>query len=163
MKPENPADVPAFGQLRRREFEMTQDQCVDVLNRSEYGFLGTVNEDGSPYVVPVNYVYHEGCITFHTALEGHKMENLKRDNRVCFSVCSDARIIPDEFSTAYTSVVAFGEAEMVSEKDAKKRLLLALSSRLAPGRQMPCDDKDIERTGVVRIRVRHLSGKKRSE
>ncbi|HHY38028.1 MAG TPA: pyridoxamine 5'-phosphate oxidase family protein [Clostridia bacterium] len=142
---------------------MTMSECIDVLNRCEYGFLGTVNEDGSPYVVPVNYVYYEGCIVFHTALEGHKMENLKGNNRVCFSVCQDARVIPEKFSTAYTSVIAFGEAEIVDDGDVKKRLLLALSSRLAPGHPMPCDDEDIKRTGVVRIRVRHLSGKKRSE
>ncbi len=132
-----------------------------VLEESEYGFLGTIGEDGIPYVVPVNYCYYKGNIVFHTALEGHKMENIRRNPQVCFTVCSSPELIPDQFTTRYESVVVFGRAQVVERVELKREFLGALVNRLAPGKAFPCPDSELHATGVVRIIPEHMTGKRR--
>ena len=62
------------------------DQAVifDILNTCHVGRLGTVGRDGRPVIKPLNFAYCEGRIYFHCALEGEKLDDISRDNRVCF-------------------------------------------------------------------------------
>ena len=45
-----------------------------------------VGRDGHPMVKPLDFAYHDGNIYFYSAKEGEKIEDVKRDNRVCFEV-----------------------------------------------------------------------------
>lgn len=59
---------------------------IEILNTCHVGRLGTIGKDGYPIVKPLSFAYHDGRIYFHTAKEGEKIEDIKRDNRVCFEV-----------------------------------------------------------------------------
>lgn len=149
-------------QMRRAQYQMDDDDARRVLTESEYGFLGTVGEDGVPYVVPVNYCYHKGNIVFHTAREGHKIENIRHNPQVCFTVCTNVELVPERFTTRYESVIVFGRARIVEDVEVKRELLSALVRRLAPGRAFPCPDSELDTTGVVCITPEHMTGKKRT-
>jgi len=47
-------------------------EMESILAEGVAGAFATINEDGSPYVVTVNYVYYNGKIYFHCALKGKK-------------------------------------------------------------------------------------------
>ena len=57
-----------------------------LLSESPVGRLGTIGKDGYPVIKPVNGVYAEGKIYFHSGGEGEKIENNRRDSRVCFEI-----------------------------------------------------------------------------
>lgn len=49
-------------EMRRKNREISKECAYDIIRSSEYGFLSTVSEDGSPY-----------CIAISHALVGNKL------------------------------------------------------------------------------------------
>ncbi|ALC17385.1 MFS transporter [Desulfuromonas soudanensis] len=143
---------------------MPASNAEDLLVRGEYGVLSTVGADGQPYGVPLNYVYQNGCIYFHSALEGHKLDNMAENPKVSFCVVGRTRILPDRFATDYESVVAFGVASEVWEGE-RQSALLGLLEKYSPayieeGKRY-IDQKE-KVTRVMKIEIDHISGKARS-
>ncbi|MEM3702988.1 MAG: pyridoxamine 5'-phosphate oxidase family protein [Candidatus Bathyarchaeia archaeon] len=94
------------------EKEMTEDEIARFLSCARVGRLGLVLEDGTPYVVPVGFGYHNGKIFFHTCSKGLKMDALKRNANVCFEV---DEALSD--TSMFKSVIVFGKAEFISEEE----------------------------------------------
>jgi len=59
---------------------------LELLNTCHVGRLGTTGKDGCPMIKPLNFAHYNEKIYFHTAKEGEKIEDIKRDNRVCFEI-----------------------------------------------------------------------------
>jgi uncharacterized protein len=73
--------------MRRAQSEIKdQQQIKDILSKETIGRMATIGADGFPYITPVNYVYHNDKIYFHCAHKGEKMDNICRDNKVCFEI-----------------------------------------------------------------------------
>lgn len=154
--------MKVYPPMRRKKYAMAQSEILKILETQDHGFLGTVGEDGSPYVVPLNYIYHDGYIIFHCAMEGRKLDNIRHNPQVCFTVCASQKIIPEKYTTEFTSVIAFGEARIVEDCGQKRELLVRLGNALAPGVEFCCSEKTVENTCVVRIKVEHITGKKKA-
>lgn len=148
-----------YREMRRKTRGLAASEAEELLKQADYGFLATAGADGQPYVVPLNHAYIDGYIVFHCAAEGLKLDNIRQNPKVCYSVCPEHEVLPENHSTRYRSAIAFGTAEIVEDVALKKSLLVALNSRLAPGAGFPCADERIPGTGVVRIKVEHLTGK----
>ncbi|MDF2962131.1 MAG: flavin-nucleotide-binding protein [Paenibacillus sp.] len=162
--------------MRRDEFEVTDpEEAVTFLQEMSFGVLGTTGEDGWPQLTPLNFVYREGYIYFHGSRVGTKMEHLKNDPRVSFSVAKEYAIIPSTFSdpklacpaTSYfKSVLIKGYAEPVTDPNQKASALTAFMQKLQPeGGYAPIDPQDpdyaphIKATAVVCIRITDMSAK----
>ncbi len=147
--------------MRRKDKALTEAQIIDILTAGEEGVLATIGEDGYPYAVPLNYVFHNGSIYFHCAMSGHKIENMEYNPNVSFCVVSDTKILAEEFSTRFKSVVVFGRAEE-SRGEEKILGLTELIKRLAKD-HVPAGEKYIkqaqDKTRVFKINVEHMSGK----
>ena len=73
--------------MRRNHSEVTDMKEIQrILSLTNVGRLATNGLDGYPYITPVNFVSLHGNIYFHCAPKGEKLDNLMRDNRVCFEV-----------------------------------------------------------------------------
>ena len=118
--------------MRRKDREMTEEFGWQVLDQCRYGVLATVEEDGSPYCMPVNIVCGNGRIFFHCAREGRRTQNLRRDPRVCLTAADEVQICPEALTTAYKSVVVRGLAQEVTGEEEKKTILELLCRRYAP-------------------------------
>lgn len=150
--------------MRRKERQMNQESTFELLERGEYGVLSSVDEDGQPYGVPVNYVFDgKDSIYFHCAQEGHKLDNLRSNPRVSFTIVGNHQIMDWMFSTAYESVILFGTAQEV-EGDEKYQGLKMLAQKFSPN-YMDEFEKDIEKamipTIVFRIKILQITGKER--
>jgi len=147
--------------MRRKDKALTEAQIIDILTAGEEGVLATIGEDGYPYAVPLNYVFHNGSIYFHCAMSGHKIENMEYNPNVSFCVVSDTKILAEEFSTRFKSVVVFGRAEE-SRGEEKILGLTELIKRLAKD-HVPAGEKYIkqaqDKPRVFKINVEHMSGK----
>ncbi|MCR8629740.1 pyridoxamine 5'-phosphate oxidase family protein [Paenibacillus radicis (ex Xue et al. 2023)] len=162
--------------MRRTEFSITEpEETESFLQEMSFGVLGTIGEDGWPQLTPLNFAYQNGELYFHGSRVGSKMEHLKRDPRVTFSVAKEYAIIPSTFSdpklacpaTSYfKSVLIKGYAEPIADLDLKASALTAFMRKLQPeGGYAPIDPLDpdytpqIKATAVVRIRITELSAK----
>lgn len=136
-----------------------------ILNESQVGSFATINPDGSPYIVPVNYVYHNGKIYFHCALKGKKLDNIKHNPRVCFSAYIVDRIVlaekADDTSVRYRSVIVNGIAKLIDDPVVKMDVLMALTAKYTKGHDTePPSVECMYRTGIVEIEIEEITGKK---
>lgn len=129
------------------------------------GRLATCDAAGQPYITPLNYLYRDGKVYFHSKLTGRKLDNIAINNRVCFEVSAPAKLTvsterPCGCSTRYTSVLAFGVARVVSDVREKAVLLNLLVEKYAAGKAFqPIEEKHAVTCAVVEIDVEQISGK----
>ena len=125
--------------MRRKHCEITDPKEVErILSSTTIGRLATNGADGYPYITPVNFVYHEGNIYFHSALKGEKSDNLTRDPKVCFEVdiplaYLDSGFDPDRrvgrLHQYYHCVIIRGDARVVPDGLLKLAALNALIAK----------------------------------
>lgn len=149
--------------VRRKDREMDVELATQLLAEGNYGVLSTVGADGQAYGVPLNYVFKNNCLYFHCALEGHKLENIKANNKVSFCVVGRAKVLPDQFSTQYESVVVFGTASEVQGSE-KLDVLLSFVEKYSPefieeGKKTIAKFND--KTRAIKVAINHISGKTR--
>ncbi|HEY1217638.1 MAG: pyridoxamine 5'-phosphate oxidase family protein [Bryobacteraceae bacterium] len=154
--------MTAFKDIRRSDRALTESQAREILARAEHGVLATLGADGWPYGVPVNHVLSGDVLYFHCAAEGHKLENIAREERVSFCAVAGATVLPAKLSTLYESAVAFGRAALVTDPAEKLRALELLAVRFC-GTMTPEAERTIaitaSQTAVVRIRLERITGK----
>ena len=46
---------------------LTEDECLAMLQRTKYGRVAVVNDQGRPEIFPVNFVLHDRTVAFATA------------------------------------------------------------------------------------------------
>ncbi|MCX6643567.1 MAG: pyridoxamine 5'-phosphate oxidase family protein [Candidatus Bathyarchaeota archaeon] len=152
--------------MRRKDKEIKEKVVMEeILREQSVGRLATA-VDGVPYIVPVNYVYREGKIIFHSHVEGKKMMNIRRNPHVCFEV--DTGEIktgdkPCDYSWKYMSVIAFGEAKEIRGFDEKLAALRLIVEKHAPGKGKMLTGEDFakfEKLVVVEILVTEMTGKR---
>lgn len=150
-----------FKEMRRKDREIGREEIEEILVKGEYGFLSTISGNGYPYVVPISFVYYNNSIYFHCATDGHKLENIKNNNKVSFSVAVDTEVLPRKFTTKYQSIIAFGTAREI-EGDLKEEALFELIKKysqqfLTEGKKYLDNAKD--KTRVMKIEIEHITGK----
>ncbi len=150
-----------FRKLRRQDRLMADEEAVKLLKEGEYGFLATSGADGMPYVTPVNYIYDNGCIYFHCAKEGHKLDNIMYNKNASFAVVADTCIISEKQTTLYKSVITFGQCSIVPDDENKKPLLGLVEKYTPEAYSKTAADIDNIRNNVlvVKLEVLHITGK----
>lgn len=153
-----------FKKMRRVDRELDRSEAEKILETGNYGVLSTVGQDGYAYGIPLNYVYRNGSLYFHGALDGHKYENIAVNNRVSFCVVGEAETLPERFSTKYQSAIAFGEIYVVEGEEKREALLgfIEKYSREYMEKGVKYIDSDQQKTKVLKINVEHISGKART-
>jgi nitroimidazol reductase NimA-like FMN-containing flavoprotein (pyridoxamine 5'-phosphate oxidase superfamily) len=150
-----------FKKMRRQEKQLSKDKAQEILKKGEYGILSTVGKDGYPYGVPMNYIFMNNKIYLHCAQEGKKLENIKYNNKVSFAVVGDYQLKPAEFTSAYISVIAFGQANFVKE-EVKKEVLQEFILKFSPDfkdKGFQYIDKAVDKTEIIEIVIQDLKGK----
>lgn len=118
--------------MRRNKQALCQEECEQVLRRATSGVLSLISLDGFPYGVPLSYALVDGVIVFHGALEGQKIDCIRRDNRASFCVIDADDVIPEKYTTAYRSVIVKGRIAIVTDEKQKHDLCIALAKRFYP-------------------------------
>ncbi len=152
--------------MRVAKKEMRDREAInDVLRQCAVGRLGTVGPDGLPMIKPLNYVFADGAIYFHSAREGEKINDIRRDNRVCFEVDIPIRYVkaagnPCAAAYRYRSVIVKGRARIVDNPHERLAALQALMTKYQPdGGYGDFSEEKLALTAVVAIDVIDLTGK----
>ena len=150
-----------FRKMRRFKQALDEARCTDVLKNGVRGILAVNGDDGYPYTIPLNYVYDGGKIYFHSAVEGHKADAIRRDSRASFCVLEQLELSEDGWSYFFDSVVAFGRVRVVEDEAERIGKLRLLGQKYFPDVQMVESDisKNAHRALVLCLEIEHLSGK----
>lgn len=155
-----------FRPMRRIKQLLADEEAKRILIDGTHGVLAVSGDDGYPYAVPMSYVYADGNLYFHSAIQGHKVDALRRNPKVSFCVVERDEIRPAEYTTYFCSVIAFGHVTILESDEEKVAALRQIGERYYPGH--PADaqheaEKSLSRVLVLCMEINHLTGKQAIE
>ena len=109
-----------FREIRQKKQELSRQEIADILHKGTSGVLALLGDNDYPYAVPISYVYDDGKIYFHGAKNGHKIDAIQRTAKASFCVIDKDLVVPEEYTTYFRSVIAFGKIRVI-EDDREKR------------------------------------------
>ena len=156
-----------FRELRRKKQALSDAECEAVLERGTHGVLALAGDDGYPYAVPLSYLYADGKLVFHCAKAGHKMDAVARCNKASFCVVDQDQVVPEEYTSYFRSVIAFGRVRVLEEEGEKRAAIDALARRYFPGDTQENREAYIAKewagVALLELTVEHLTGKQATE
>lgn len=120
-----------FRPMRRFKQQLSREDCLELLQREKRGVLSLIGDEGYPYGVPLDFWYNpqNGCLYFHCAPEGHKIDAMDRCDKVSFCVCSQGEPIEGDWALKFRSVIVFGRLSRVEDPKNIRQALTALAEK----------------------------------
>ena len=149
----------------------SKEKVVEFLSSQQTGRIASIDENGFPQIIPMNFVFINDVIYMHSHVRGEKLDNIRRNQKVGFEVDKNLEFLPSYFTdptyaefadTLYISVVIKGNASIVSDKDEKTIALNGLMEKYQPegGYEPIKPDMDILKgVEVIKIIPESLRGK----
>lgn len=156
-----------FREVRRNKKQvLSKDECSKILSSCSSGVLSVLGDDDYPYGVPLSYSYKDNRLYFHGMQLGHKIDSIKKHNKVSFTVIETDQVVAKEYTTYFRSVIVFGKAHIVEDLDEKRDILMKLIEKYSPdfvdGGDSYIEDS-INAVGIFYIDIEHISGKEAIE
>ncbi len=152
-----------FRQMRRNKQQVSREECRRVLKEGKRAVLAVQGDEGYPYALPIDYWFDEAedTIYFHTALEGHKVDALRRCDKVCFTLCDQGYKKEGDWAWYVTSVICFGRATPVTDPEKALEKALAFGRKYYPTEEalQAVIDRSYARMQVMAIHIEHMTGK----
>ena len=152
-----------FREMRRFKQKLEIDECKKLLKSCKRAFLGVNGDDDFPYTLPINYYYDEidNAIYFHSALTGHKIDSIKRNNKVSLSIIGEEYKDNDGYFYYVKSVVVFGKAQIVEDEYIRYNKLLTFGMKYFPSKEYTIEElkQSMARALLIKIDILHISGK----
>jgi len=152
-----------FRELVRKNKQISMEECVEVLKNETRGVLSVLGDGDYPYGMPMNHWYDEesGAIWFHCGKIGHRLDALRRHDKVSFCVYDEGYRKEGDWALNVKSVIAFGRMEVVDDMETIVDVTTKLSHKFTQ------DDAYIQKeiqqsargTLLLRLNVEHICGK----
>lgn len=155
--------------MRQKQREITElADILEVMRACDVCRLGLNDEDGYPYVLPLNFGMEviDGRIRlyFHGALEGHKLDLIRRDSRAAFEMERGHQLQYVEergyCTMNYESVLGKGRVHILDDQE-KLHALETMMAQYHKGRKAPFDHAALPRTCVFALDVEQITGKRK--
>ena len=149
----------------------SRDKIIQFLNEEQTGRISSIDENGYPQIIPMNFVLINNIVYMHSHIRGEKLNNIKRNSKVGFEVDRNLEFLPSYFfdpndaslaDTLYISVVIKGEAVIVSDSTEKALALNALMKKYQPeGKYEPMREnmQVLNQVAVIKILPNEINGK----
>lgn len=150
-----------FRKMRRFKQQISEEKCVEILTREPRGVMAFAGDDGYPYAIPLNFVYDDGKLYFHCAPEGHKLDAIRRCDKVSFCVMDKGYRREGEWALNINSVVVFGRIAEMTDREKIVEKLRLLGNKYAPDPEYVENEinKFIRRVCMLEMTVDHMTGK----
>jgi len=149
----------------------SKEKIIEFLSSQQTGRISSIDENGFPQIIPMNFVFINDAVYIHSHIRGEKLDNIRRTQKVGFEVDKSLEFLPSYFSdptdasladTLYISVVIKGNASIVSNKEEKTIALNGLMKKYQPegGYEPIKPDMDVLKgVEVIKIVPESLRGK----
>ena len=108
-----------FRELTRKKQMISEEECIELLKSEPRGVLSVLGDDDYPYGMPLNHFYCEedGKIYFHGGKTGHRVDAIKKHDKVSFCVYDQGYRDEVEWALNIRSVIVFGRIEIIEDMD----------------------------------------------
>jgi nitroimidazol reductase NimA-like FMN-containing flavoprotein (pyridoxamine 5'-phosphate oxidase superfamily) len=149
----------------------SKERIIDFLNSQPTGRIASIDLNGYPQVIPMNFVYAYDAIYMHSHPLGEKLDNIRRNPKVGFEVDEHICFLPSYYfhprdasqaDTLYTSVVIKGLASELQDNEEKARALNALMQKYQKeGRYELLDQymQSVQEVSVIKVVPYEMRGK----
>ena len=149
----------------------SKDKIIQFLREESTGRISSIDRDGFPQIIPMNFVFLNNSVYMHSHIKGEKIENIKHNSKVGFEVDRNLEFLPSYFSdpddasladTLYISIVIKGEASLVENNEEKVLALNGLMEKYQPEGQYKPMKEDmgvLDATAVIKIIPKEMNGK----
>lgn len=147
--------------MLKKDLERPAEFAWEVVEKSDYGVMAMVAEDGTPYAVPLSVVRVGDCVYFHCATKGKKVDCLRKNPRVSLTCVGNTELYQDRFTVLYSSAIATGTVYEVEELEEKKMALRKICARYAPDKTNVEETVEggVGHTGIWKMVVDKITGK----
>ena len=147
------------------------EKIKEFLNEEHVGRISSIDGNGFPQIIPMNFVFLNDVIYIHSHVKGEKLDNITQNNKVGFEVDKELEFLPSYFSdphdasladTLYISVVIKGVASFVSDREEKTLALNGLMEKYQPEGQydpIQSDMKVLDAVTVIKVTSQTIHGK----
>jgi len=156
-----------FRELARKNKQISMEECVEILKQEKRGVLSVLGDEDYPYGMPMNHWYDEenGIVWFHCGKVGHRLDALRRHDKVSFCVYDQGYREEGDWALNIRSVIVFGRMEIVDDMDT----IVDVTTRLS--HKFTLDDAYIQKeiqqsakgTLLLRLVPEHICGKRIKE
>jgi nitroimidazol reductase NimA-like FMN-containing flavoprotein (pyridoxamine 5'-phosphate oxidase superfamily) len=153
-----------FRELLRKNKQISHKECVELLTNEKRGILSVAGDDGYPYGMPMNHYYsaNDGCVYFHCGKKGHRLDALRRSDKVSFCVTENGTKEGDSWALTVRSVIVFGRIEIIDNIDDIIEITTSLSHKFTQDETYIAHE--IEHfsnvTLLLKLTPEHICGKK---
>jgi hypothetical protein len=149
----------------------SKEKIIEFLSSQQTGRISSIDENGYPQIIPMNFVFINDVVYMHSHIKGEKLENIKRNQKVGFEVDKSLEFLPSYFSdptdasladTLYISVIIKGNASIVLDREEKTIALNGLMKKYQPegGYEPIKPEMDVlDEVVVIKIVPESLRGK----
>lgn len=155
-----------FRPMRRKRQQLSDEESISILRQCTSGTLALSGDEGYPYALPISYVFEDGKLYFHSALNGHKVDAIRKCDKASFCVIAADDVKPEKFTTYFRSVICFGRIHIIEEEKEKMTMIRKLSEKYNPGDETGFQheiDKDFNRMIMIELDIEHMTGKEAIE
>ena len=147
------------------------EKIKQFLNEEHVGRISSIDVDGFPQIIPMNFVFRNDVVYMHSHVKGEKLDNIYKNNKVGFEVDRELEFLPSYFEdpnnasladTLYISVVIKGIASFVSDREEKTLALNALMKKYQPEGfydPLQSDARVIDAVVIIKVTPQTLHGK----
>ena len=156
-----------FRELARKKQQLTAEECAEVLKQETRGVLSVLGDGGYPYGTPMNHWYDEadGTIWFHCGKIGHRLDALRRCEKVSFCVYDQGYREEGSWALNVKSVIVFGRMEVVDDMDTIADVTAKLSRKFTQDEEYIRSEiqKYAKGTLLLKLTPEHVCGKRVNE
>lgn len=153
-----------FRPMRRFKQQVSDEECKRILKEEKRAAFSVIGDNGYPYTVPVDFYYDEedNCVYLHGAKSGHKIDAINNCDKVCFATWNLGFKTENNWEWNSTSVVIFGKAKFVKNRELLEDRLRKLALKYYPTKEEV--DEEMKSPGMnavqmIVIDIEHMTGK----
>lgn len=156
-----------FRELVRKNKQITDEECLELLEKETRGILSVNGDDGYPYGMPMNHFYNaeDRCIYFHCGRIGHRLDSLKKSDKVSFCVYERGTLEAGDWAYTVRSVIVFGRIEIIDDVDTVSQISRKLCYKFTQDENYIQDEIEqyANATLLLKLTPEHICGKRVKE
>jgi nitroimidazol reductase NimA-like FMN-containing flavoprotein (pyridoxamine 5'-phosphate oxidase superfamily) len=149
--------------MRRFKQQISEAECIRILNEQPRGVLSLIGDDGYPYGIPLDHWYCEedGKLYFHGAKEGHKIDAIASCDKVSYCVMDEGFRKEGEWALNINSVIVFGRISLVTDPEKAKKICTEITRKFTDDEEYLAHELEhaFPRVQCLELTPEHMTGK----
>jgi len=148
----------------KHKTDIKPEEIEDIIGRCDVCNLSMVDQDGFPYVVPMNFGYRNNTVYFHGAPTGKKIDILRNNPKICISFSTDHELryqnekVACSWSMKYRSVIAYGVVKFVDDPEEKVKILNIIMTNYTD-KEFKYSPPAVREVNVFKVEIEKVDGR----